>query len=97
MVSADRKAAMAVFSAEVHRYLNGREGDDDVPELATEYGLITSLIDDPDVDTVWMIRELAGFGATALLRLASTNGHDPEKLLQLIAGSVATEPDDEEE
>ncbi len=96
-MSADRKAAMAVFSAEVHRHLNGQDGTDDVPELAVEYGLITALIDDPDVDTAWMIQALAGFGATALLRLANANGHDPEQLLQLIAGSVATEPDDEEE
>lgn len=96
-MSGDRKAGMAIFSAEVHRHLNGQEGDEDVADLATEYSLITALIEDPTVDTVGMIQALAGFGATALLRLADTAGHDPAALLQLIAGSVATEPDDEEE
>lgn len=93
----DRKAGMAIFSAEVHRHLNGQEDEEDVSDLATEYGLIMALIEDPAVDTVGMIQALAGFGATALLRLADTAGHDPAALLQLIAGSVATEPDDEEE
>lgn len=93
----DRKAGMAIFSAEVHRHLNLQDGADDVPELATEYSLIMALIEDPTVDTVGMIQALAGFGATALLRLADTAGHDPAALLQLIAGSVATEPDDDEE
>ncbi len=96
-MSGDRKAGMAIFSAEVHRHLGGQEDEEGVSDLATEYGLIMALIEDPTVDTVGMIQALAGFGATALLRLADTAGHDPAALLQLIAGSVATEPDDEDE
>ena len=96
-MSGDRKAGMAIFSAEVHRHLNGQEDEEDVSDLATEYSLIMALIEDPTVSTVGMIQALAGFGATALLRLADTAGHDPAELLLLIAGSVATEPDDEEE
>ncbi len=96
-MSGDRKAGMAIFSAEVHRHLGGQEDEEGVSDLATEYGLIMALIEDPTVDTVGMIQALAGFGATALLRLADTAGHDPADLLQLIAGSVATEPDDDEE